>query len=61
MTFQNDEAAMADAERQAEELTGRWLQWLQAQSHTMPTVVRMDIMAKRLGPGKVPVKYIGAI
>lgn len=30
MTFQNDEAAMADAERQAEELTGRWLQWLQA-------------------------------
>jgi hypothetical protein len=30
MTFQNDDAAMADAEKQAEELCGRWLQWLQA-------------------------------
>lgn len=32
MTFQSDEAAMADAEKQAEELVGRWLQWLQAGS-----------------------------
>eukprot|EP00913_Durusdinium_trenchii_P007467 g7019.t1 len=55
MTFQSDEAAMADAEKQAEELVGRWLQWLQAQTHTMPTVVRMDIMARRLGPGKAAI------
>lgn len=55
MTFQNDDAAMADAEKQAEELCGRWLQWLQAQTHTMPTVVRMDIMARRIGPGKAAV------
>ena len=25
----------------------------QAQTHTLPTVVRMDIMARRVGPGKV--------
>lgn len=34
MTFQNDEAAMADAEKQAEELCGRWMQWLQARMDT---------------------------
>jgi len=49
--FKNDEAAMADAEAQAEVLIARWLQWFQAQSHEMPTVIRFDIMAKRTGPG----------
>ena len=53
--FLNDDAALADAERQAEELITRWLQWLQAQTHDMPTVVRFDIFAKRLGPGKATV------
>merc|ERR1712190_70562 len=53
--FQNDEAALADAERKAEELIVRWLQWLQAQSHELPVVVRFDILAKRLGPGRAAV------
>eukprot|EP00429_Kryptoperidinium_foliaceum_P067099 CAMPEP_0176051824 /NCGR_PEP_ID=MMETSP0120_2-20121206/25766_1 /TAXON_ID=160619 /ORGANISM="Kryptoperidinium foliaceum, Strain CCMP 1326" /LENGTH=552 /DNA_ID=CAMNT_0017385265 /DNA_START=44 /DNA_END=1702 /DNA_ORIENTATION=+ len=53
--FQNDDAALADAERQAQVLIGRWLEWLQAQTHEMPVVVRFDIMAKRLGPGKARV------
>jgi hypothetical protein len=49
--FKNDDAALADAERQAEEVITRWLQWLQAQTHEMPVVTRFDIMAKRTGPG----------
>jgi len=55
MCFHNDAAAMADAQSQAEELISRWLSWLQAQTHTMPCVVRFDIMAHRLGPGKAAV------
>lgn len=54
-TFGNDEAALADAERQADELIGRWLQWLQAQSHELPVVMRFDILARRLGPGRAAV------
>jgi len=53
--FQNDDAALADAEAQAEELIGRWLQWLQAQTHEMPVVTRFDILAKRTGPGTAKV------
>jgi len=53
--FHNDDEALADAERQSEELISRWLQWLQAQSHELPVVVRFDIMAKRLGPGRATV------
>lgn len=53
--FQNDDAALADAEWQSEELIAKWLQWLQAQSHEMPVVVRFDILAKRTGPGKARV------
>lgn len=50
--FANDEEALADAEHQSETLIGCWLQWLAAQSHELPVVVRFDIMAKRIGPGK---------
>lgn len=50
--FQNDDEALADAERQSEELIARWMQWLQAQSHELPVVTRFDILAKRVGPGK---------
>lgn len=50
--FQKDDAALADAESQAQELIVRWLGWLQAQTHELPTVIRFDIMAKRTGPGK---------
>lgn len=53
--FANDDAALADAETQAEELINRWLAWLQAQSHELPVVVRFDILAKRAGPGKANV------
>jgi hypothetical protein len=53
--FAGDDAALADAERQAEELICRWLQWLQASTHELPTVTRFDIMAKRLGPGRAQV------
>jgi hypothetical protein len=49
--FENDDAALADAERQAEELIVRWIEWLQAQTHELPVVTRFDIMAKRTGPG----------
>merc|ERR1712151_633995 len=45
----------ADAERQAEELIHRWLQWLQCQTSDLPTVCRFDIMAKRMGPGRAAV------
>ncbi|CAE8651972.1 unnamed protein product, partial [Polarella glacialis] len=55
MCFKNDDAALADAERQAQELINRWMQWLQGITHELPTVVRFDIMAKRLGPGKAAV------
>lgn len=54
-TFQNDDAALADAERQADELISRWVQWLQGISHELPTVVRFDILAKRTGPGKASI------
>ncbi|CAK0908825.1 unnamed protein product, partial [Prorocentrum cordatum] len=53
--FKNDDAALADAEQQAEELIGRWLQWLQGMSHELPVVTRFDILAKRVGPGKARV------
>ena len=29
------------------------LRLVRPQTHTLPTVVRMDIMARRVGPGKV--------
>merc|ERR1711972_441076 len=53
--FANDDAALADAERQAEELIHRWLQWLQCQSSDLPVVCRFDVMAKRMGPGRAAV------
>jgi len=53
--FGNDDAALAEAESKAQQLIYRWLQWLQAQTHELPTVVRFDIMAKRLGPGRAEV------
>mmetsp|Transcript_19945 Transcript_19945/g.43497 ORF Transcript_19945/g.43497 Transcript_19945/m.43497 type:complete len:516 (+) Transcript_19945:88-1635(+) len=53
--FCNDSAAMSQAEEQAEVLIGNWLRWIQAQIHVMPTVVRFDILAKRLGPGRATV------
>lgn len=54
--FQKDDAALADAERQAEELIGLWLRWLQAQTHELPVVCRFDIMAKRTGPGRAEIR-----
>lgn len=51
-TYQNDDEALTDAERQCEELIIRWLQWLQAQSHELPVVMRFDILAKRAAPGR---------
>jgi hypothetical protein len=53
--FQNDDAALADAERQAEELIDRWLRWLQGITHELPVVTRFDILTKRLGPGRAAV------
>lgn len=53
--FHHDDAALIDAEQQAEELIHRWLQWLAAQSADSPVVVRFDILAKRLGPGRAAV------
>lgn len=53
--FKNDDAALADAERQAEELIQRWLEWLQAQTHELPVVCRFDIMARRTAPGRATV------
>lgn len=53
--FQNDDVALADAERQAEDLIVRWLQWLQAQTHELPVFTRFDILSKRLGPGRAAV------
>jgi len=53
--FQNDDAALADAEAQSQVLMERWLRWLQAQSHELPVVIRFDILAKRTGPGKAKV------
>jgi len=53
--FQNDDAALADAEQQAQNLIWQWLQWLQAQSHELPTVIRFDILAKRVGPGRAAI------
>merc|ERR1712232_143948 len=55
-TFNNDGAALADAEQQAETLIVRWLEWLQAQSHELPVVTRFDILAKHSGPGKAEVR-----
>eukprot|EP00927_Polykrikos_kofoidii_P081698 TRINITY_DN793_c0_g1_i2.p1 TRINITY_DN793_c0_g1~~TRINITY_DN793_c0_g1_i2.p1 ORF type:complete len:561 (-),score=68.01 TRINITY_DN793_c0_g1_i2:190-1872(-) len=54
-TFANDDEAMTDAERQCDELIQRWLQWVQAQTHELPVVMRMDILVKRVGPGKAAV------
>eukprot|EP00928_Gymnodinium_smaydae_P044793 TRINITY_DN29901_c0_g1_i2.p1 TRINITY_DN29901_c0_g1~~TRINITY_DN29901_c0_g1_i2.p1 ORF type:complete len:526 (-),score=115.18 TRINITY_DN29901_c0_g1_i2:168-1745(-) len=54
-TFADDEAAMADAEQKADALIVRWLQWLQAQTHELPPVLRVDIVAKRVGPGSAAV------
>eukprot|EP00927_Polykrikos_kofoidii_P021995 TRINITY_DN20660_c0_g1_i1.p1 TRINITY_DN20660_c0_g1~~TRINITY_DN20660_c0_g1_i1.p1 ORF type:complete len:619 (+),score=102.47 TRINITY_DN20660_c0_g1_i1:82-1938(+) len=53
--FQLDDAALADAERQAQGLIIRWLSWLQAQCSELPPVVRFDILAKRTGPGQAKV------
>uniref|UniRef100_A0A7S1L1W8 WW domain-containing protein n=1 Tax=Alexandrium catenella TaxID=2925 RepID=A0A7S1L1W8_ALECA len=53
--FQDDQAALDDAEQQAQELIHRWLQWLQAQTHELPVVMRFDIMARRTGPGRAAV------
>lgn len=53
--FQNDDAALADAEAKAEVLMERWLRWLQAQSHELPVVIRFDILAKRTGPGQASI------
>jgi len=53
--FHNDDAALADAEWQAETIINRWMQWLQAQSHELPVVVRFDMLAKRTGPGTAKV------
>merc|ERR1719456_581333 len=53
--FQNDDAALLDAERQAQALIMRWLQWMQAQSHELPTVIRFDILAKRLEAGRAKI------
>eukprot|EP00405_Crypthecodinium_cohnii_P021082 CAMPEP_0206480434 /NCGR_PEP_ID=MMETSP0324_2-20121206/37327_1 /ASSEMBLY_ACC=CAM_ASM_000836 /TAXON_ID=2866 /ORGANISM="Crypthecodinium cohnii, Strain Seligo" /LENGTH=557 /DNA_ID=CAMNT_0053957291 /DNA_START=86 /DNA_END=1756 /DNA_ORIENTATION=+ len=50
--YRNDDTALADAEDQALKLIHRWLEWLQAQTHELPTVVRFDIMAKRIGQGR---------
>jgi len=51
-TFKGDDAALTDAESQCDELILRWLQWLQAQSHELPAVMRVDILIKRTGQGK---------
>jgi len=53
--FSNDVAALEEAERQRDELIVNWLRWLQAQTHKLPPVVRIDIVAKRLGPGRAAV------
>jgi len=53
--FQQDDAAMAHAEEQAEALIVRWLQWIQAQTHELPTVVRFDILGRRTGPGQAKI------
>lgn len=53
--FANDDAALADAEQQAEELIVRWLQWLQGQTHELPVFTRFDIMAKRISPGRATI------
>eukprot|EP00404_Azadinium_spinosum_P001284 CAMPEP_0180434450 /NCGR_PEP_ID=MMETSP1036_2-20121128/9961_1 /TAXON_ID=632150 /ORGANISM="Azadinium spinosum, Strain 3D9" /LENGTH=605 /DNA_ID=CAMNT_0022440323 /DNA_START=66 /DNA_END=1883 /DNA_ORIENTATION=+ len=45
--FFGDEAALSDAERQAEVLVGRWLSWL--------LLLRLDFMIKRAGPGRAVV------
>jgi len=54
-TFQNDDAALTDAENQADELILRWLQWMQAQNHELPVVMRFDILVKRVGPGQAAI------
>lgn len=50
--FKHDHAALAHAEQQAEELIVRWLEWLSGITHELPPVVRFDIMAKRVSPGR---------
>lgn len=54
-TFMEDELALEDAERQADELIARWVQWLQGISHELPAVTRFDILAKRTGPGRASI------
>jgi len=50
--YHNDHEALADAERQAQELIVRWISWLNAQSSELPVVTRFDILCKRVGPGR---------
>lgn len=54
--FNNDEAAIVDAETQALELIHRWLQWLHAQTHELPVVTRFDVLVKHTGTGKASVR-----
>jgi len=54
-TFHQDEAAMDHADTQCDELIVRWMQWLQAQSHELPPVCRIDILVKRTEKGKAAV------
>eukprot|EP00929_Paragymnodinium_shiwhaense_P008914 TRINITY_DN1128_c1_g1_i1.p1 TRINITY_DN1128_c1_g1~~TRINITY_DN1128_c1_g1_i1.p1 ORF type:complete len:559 (+),score=120.86 TRINITY_DN1128_c1_g1_i1:226-1902(+) len=50
--FAGDEAAMQDAERQAQDLITKWLHWFHGTTSELPMSVRFDILAKRVGPGK---------
>jgi hypothetical protein len=58
--FQGDEAAMAHAEKLANQLIKYWMIWLQAQSAELPVLTRFDILAKRIGPGRAAV-YTGEL
>jgi len=53
--FANDEAAMQDAETQAQDLIIKWMHWFQGTTSELPMSVRFDILAKRVGPGKAKV------
>mmetsp|Transcript_40491 Transcript_40491/g.128127 ORF Transcript_40491/g.128127 Transcript_40491/m.128127 type:complete len:108 (-) Transcript_40491:56-379(-) len=53
--FQGDESALADAEMQARELIGHWIPWLLAQSHELPSVLRLDVLAHRSAPGQATI------
>jgi hypothetical protein len=58
--FAGDEAAMAHAEKLAQQLIKYWLIWLQAQCCELPILTRFDILAKRVGPGRAVV-YTGEL